>query len=70
MRRPQTTIQILRDIEEVADFLSSELSDADTGGDHYAKATDRVLVWSQRMIRWHKSKTRNNTGEKNELTTF
>jgi len=65
MRRPQTTIQILRLIEEVADFLSSEDLD-----DDLATATDRVLVWSQRMIRWHKSKTRNNTGEKNELTTF
>ena len=68
MRRPQTTIQILRDIEEVADFLIMELEDS--GRVDLSTTTDRVLVWSQRMIRWHKSKTRNNTGEKNELTTF
>ena len=67
MRRPQTTIQILRDIEEVADFLQGELVDA--GWTDYEKATDRVLVWAQRMIRWHKSKTRN-TGEKDVHTTF
>ena len=68
MRRPQTTIQILRDIEEVADWLMMELEGGER--DDLTKATDRVLVWSQRMIRWHKSKTRNNTGEKNELANF
>ena len=67
MRRPQTTIQILRDIEEVSDFLMFTLED--TGREELYATTDRVLVWAQRMIRWHKSKTRN-TGEKNELTTF
>jgi hypothetical protein len=69
MRRPQTTIQILRDIEEVADYLMIELELSSEDYKELTAKTDRVLVWAQRMIRWHKSKTRN-TGEKDVHTTF
>jgi len=66
MRRPHTTINILQDIHDVADFLSLEMEGSDWP--HQQKAAERVMIWSQRMIMWHKSMTRK-TGEKANDTT-